>query len=379
VFEKVIKRNPTAEMPLKKNSPAKTSAPAPVAEPAKKPNKMSPKAAVAKAATVEPTVDNTVVTQEKSFTSEEIEFFRLCLDEEAGQRISSPSHLQFYLTRGPVPPCDLPEGFVYRDGLANRLREIQRLRGIVSSAGKDPVDYKDHGVDKTISRKELRALESSLIAEVKRLPAMLEHGIEETNKREKRELKESRIEDKVQKGENLLVIRKEVLDAMKSSLGKSATLGETETKKTRTGIHQVRHYKFTDKNLDAVLAMFKRSLPTVRSNVVNLLMRYMSEKKIPLGVGKKGEASATFSMPKEFVTAFKKVVGSKKVEIDTEKMIFSDVQKLIGYITEDFTGTLTEKDRDDIMADIALVDFAKSASKEARERELKAQAAAAAQ
>jgi hypothetical protein len=31
------------------------------------------------------------------------------------------------------------------------------------------------------------------------------------------------------------------------------------------------------------------------------------------------------------------------------------------------------------MADIALVDFAKSASKEARERELKAQAAAAAQ
>jgi hypothetical protein len=364
-------------MPLKKNSPVKPAAPAPVAEPAKKPSKMSPKAAVAKAAaTVEPTVEQNAVTQEKSFTSEEIEFFRLCLDEEASQRISSPSHLNFYITRGSVPPCDLPEGFVYRDGLANRIREIQRLRGIVSSAGKDPVDYKDHGVDKTISRRELRALESGLIAEVKRLPAMLEHGIDESTRREKRELKESRIEDKVQRGENLLVVRKEILDAMKSSLGKSATLGDTETKKTRTGIHQVRHYKFTDKNLDVVLSMFKRPLPTVRSNVVNLLMRYMSEKKIPLGVGKKGEASATFSMPKEFVAAFKKVSGGKKVDIDTEKMIFSDVQKLIGYITEDFTGTLSEKDRDDIMGDIALIDFAKSAAKEVRERELKAAAAA---
>jgi hypothetical protein len=121
--------------------------------------------------------------------------------------------------------------------------------------------------------------------------------------------------------------------------------------------------------------MFKRTLPTVRTTVVNLLMRYMAEKKIPLGVGKKGEASATFSMPKEFVTAFKKVVGSKKVDVDTEKMIFSDVQKLIGYITEDFTGTLSEKDRDDIMTDISLIDFSRMASKELRERELKAAAA----
>jgi hypothetical protein len=362
-------------MPPKKNSPTKTAT---VEEPVKKTSKMSPKAAASKASIPEPTVENNTLTQEKTFTPEEVEFFRLCLEEEAGQRISSPSHLHFYITRGSIPPCELPEGFVYREGLASRIREIQRLRGVVSSAGKDPVDYKDHGVDKTISRKDLRSLESSLIAEVKRLPAMLEHGIEETSKREKRELKESRIEDKVQKGENLLVIRKEILDAMKGSLGKSATLGDSETKKTRTGIHQVRHYKFTDKNLDAVLAMFKRSLPTVRSNVVNLLMRYMSEKKIPLGVGKKGEASATFTMPKEFVTAFKKVVGSKKVDVDAEKMIFSDVQKLIGYITEDFTGTLSEKDRDDIMGDIALIDFAKSAAKEVRERELKAAAAASA-
>jgi len=368
-------------MPPKKNSPVKNAPAAPAAaaaEPAKKVSKMSPKAAVAKAATVEPTFDNTVdqaSTQEKSFTAEEIDFFRLCLEEEAGQRISSPSHLQFYITRGPSAPCDLPEGFVYREGLASRIRELQRLRGIVSSAGKDPVDYKDHGVDKTISRKGLRALESALIAEVKRLPAMLEHGIEESNKREKRELKEARIEEKVQKGEKLLVIRKEILDAMKSSIGKSATLGESEMKKTRTGIHQVRHYKFSDKNLDTVLAMYKRSLPTVRTTVVNLLMRYMSEKKIPLGVGKKGESSATFSMPKEFVTAFKKVVGSKKVDVDTEKMIFSDVQKLIGYITEDFTGSLSDKDRDDIMTDISLIDFSRLAAKEVRERELKAAAA----
>lgn len=368
-------------MPPKKNSPVKTPvATAPVAvEPVKKASKMSPKAAVAKAATtnVEQTVDNTVdqtVAQEKVFTDDEVDFFRLCLEEEAGQRISSPSHLQFYITRGSVAPCELPEGFVYREGLSSRIREIQRLRGVVSSAGKDPVDYKDHGVDKTISRKELRALESALIAEVKRLPAMLEHGIEEASKREKRELKEARIEEKVQKGEKLLVIRKEILESMKGSLGKSATLGDSETKKTRTGIHQVRHYKFSDKNLDTVLAMFKRSLPTVRTTVVNILMRYMSEKKIPLGVGKKGEASTTFSMPKDFVTAFKKVVGSKKVDVDTEKMIFSDVQKLIGYITEEFTGNLSDKDRDDIMTDISLIDFSRMSAKEARERELKAAA-----
>lgn len=364
-------------MPPKKNSPTKTVAQPVVAEPAKKNTKMSPKAAIVKAATVEPTVEPTVDqsnVQEKSFSPEEVEFFRACLEEEASQRISSTSHLQFYITRGPVPPCELPEGFVYREGLVSRVREIQRLKGIVSSAGKDPVDYKSHGVDKTISRKELRAMESSLLSELKRLPAMLEHGIEESMKREKRELKEARIEEKVQKGENLLVIRKEILEAMKGSIGKSATLGDTESKKTRTGIHQVRHYKFSDKNLDGALAMFKRPLPTVRSNVVNLLMRYMSEKRIPLGVGKKGETSVTFSMPKEFTEAFKKVVGKKDTDVNPEKMIFSDVQKLIGLITEEFTGKLSDKDRDDIMTDITMVDFSKFAAKEVREREQKATA-----
>jgi len=365
-------------MPPKKNSPTKTVAQPVVAEPVKKNTKLSPKAAVAKAAiVVEHTADNTVDhsnVQEKTFSTEEVEFFRACLEEEASQRISSTSHLQFYITRGSVPPCEVPEGFVYREGLAARVREIQRLKGIVSSAGKDPVDYKDHGVDKTISRKELRSMESSILAELKRLPAMLEHGIEESMKREKRELKEARIEEKVQKGENLLVIRKEILEAMKGSIGKSATLGDTESKKTRTGIHQVRHYKFSDKNLDSALAMFKRPLPTVRSNVVNLLMRYMSEKRIPLGVGKKGETSVTFSMPKEFTEAFKKVVGKKETDVNPEKMIFSDVQKLIGLITEEFTGKLSEKDRDDIMTDISMVDFSKFAAKEVREREQKASA-----
>jgi hypothetical protein len=356
--------------PKSKNSPATKTpapvAPAPAVEAPKKTSKMSPKAAVAKAATVEPTVENAAVVQEKTFSPEEVEFFRSCLEEEAAERISSTSHLQFYITRGSSAPCDVPEGFVYREGLAQRIKEIQRIKGIVSSAGKDPVDYKDHGVDKTISRKELRAMESALIAEIKRLPAMLEHGMEEASKREKRELKEARIEDKVNRGEKLLVIRKEILDAMKGSLGKSANLAQTETKKTRTGIHQVPHYKFTDKNLDATLAMYKRSLPTVRSNVVSLLMRYMSEKQLPLGVGKKGEPSITFSMPKEFVEAFKKVSGKKAHDVNVEKMCFSDVQRLIGLITEDFTGQLNEKDRDDVMTDITLVDFAKLAAKEVK-------------
>jgi len=343
--------------------------------------KMSPKAAASKAATVEPTVEQTVdqinaAQEEKTYSEDELRLFREWLDEEACDRIASTDHLNFYMTRGSKCPCDAPEGFVYREGMAHRYTELQRLRGIVSSANKDPVDYKYHGEDRTISRKELRQMESAYKHELKHLSAMLEHGLEESAKRERREIKEARIEGKVQKGENLLVIRKEILDAMKGALGKAAVLGDTETRKTRTGLHQVPHYKFTTQNLDVALAMFKQPLPTVRSNVINLLMRYMSEKKLPMTVGKKDEESKTFSMPAEFVTAFKKVVGTKKVEVNVERMIFSDVQKLLGLITEEFTGKLDERQKELILTDISLVDFAKSASKEARERELKAAAAA---
>jgi hypothetical protein len=349
--------------------------------PKKTTSKMSPKAAASKAATVEPTVEQTVdqinaAQEEKAYSEDELKLFREWLEEEACDRIASTDHLNFYMTRGSKCPCDAPEGFVYREGMAHRYTELQRLRGIVSSANKDPVDYKYHGEDRTISRKELRQMESAYKHELKHLPAMLEHGLEESVKRERREIKDARIEGKVQKGENLLVIRKEILDAMKGSLGKAAVLGETETRKTRTGLHQVPHYKFTAQNLDVALAMFKQPLPTVRSNVINILMRYMSEKKLPMTVGKKGEDSKVFSMPAEFVTAFKKVVGSRKVEVNVERMIFSDVQKLLGLITEEFAGKLDDRQKEAILTDISLVDFAKAASKEARERELKAAAAA---
>jgi len=339
--------------------------------------KTSPKVAIAKAATEitsEPTATR-AQTLEKTYSPEETEFFRMCLQEEACERISSTYHLQYYMTRGPIPICEVPEGFVYREGLAHRFKELQRLKGIVSRADKDPVDYKDHGVDKTISRHELRKMESALFSELKRLPSILEHGLSETQRREKRELKEQRIEKKVHEGHNLLVIRKEILNVMKGSIGKSANLSNMETKKTRTGIHDVAHYKFTNQNLDQGLAMFKRSLPTVRNNVVNLLMRYTSEKGISLGVGKKGEQSKHFSMPKEFVDAFKKIVGDKAVDINVEHMIFPEIQKLIGIITTPFQDTLSEKDKEDILTDISLVDFAKAAAREVKEiaaREAKA-------
>lgn len=344
-------------------------------------SKMSPKAAASKAATVEPTVEQTVdqisaAQEDKSYSEDEMRLFREWLDEEACDRIASTDHLYFYMTRGTKCPCDVSEGFVYREGMAQRYTELQRLRGIVSSANKDPVDYKYHGEDRTVSRKELRQMESAYKQELKHLPAMLEHGQEESAKRERREIKEARIEGKVHKGENLLVIRKEILDAMKGALGKAAVLGETETRKTRTGLHQVPHYKFTGQNLDVALAMFKQPLPTVRSNVINLIMRYMSEKKLPMTVGKKGEESSTFSMPAEFITAFKKVIGTKKVDVNVERMIFSDVQKLLGLITDEFTGKLDDRQKELILTDVSLVDFAKAASKEARERELKAAAAA---
>lgn len=350
-------------------APKKQSPKPQVATTPRRQSKTSPKPAVAKAAT-EATIEPTATrpqTVEKTYTEDEIEFFRSCLEEEACDRISSTAHLQYYITRGSVPICETPEGFVYREGLAHRFKELQRLKGIVSRADKDPVDYKDHGVDKTISRQELRKMESSFFSELKRLSTVLEHGLDETERREKRELKEQRIEDKVRGNRNLLVIRKEILDAMKGSIGKTAVLGTTETKKTRTGLHQVRHYRFTSQNLEQVLAMYKRTLPTVRSNVVNLLMRYTSEKGIPLGVGKKGEQSKYFSMPKEFVDAFKKIVGKKAVDINVEHMIFPEVQKLIGLITEPFSGNLSSKDKEDILTDISLVDFSKAAAREVKE------------
>lgn len=360
-------------------APAPAAAATPAAAPKKGSNKMSPKAAVAKAATVEPTVEQTMeqinAAQEKVYTEDEIKLFREWLEEEASDRIASTSHLNWYMTRGFKAPCDVPEGFVYREGMAHRYTEILRLRGIVSSANKDPVDYKHHGEDRTISRKDVRAMESAYKTELKRLHVMLEHGLEESAKREKKEVKEARIEEKVQKVEKLLTIRKEILDAMKGSLGKAAIQGEVETRKTRTGLHQVPHYKFTNQNLDGALAMFKQPLPTVRPNVVNLLMRYMSEKKLPLGISKKGE-DTSFSMPAEFVAAFKKVVGSKKVDLNVEKMRSSDVQTLVGLITEPFSGKLDDKQKELIMTDISLIDFARACSKEVHERELKAAAAA---
>jgi hypothetical protein len=361
------------EMPARKQSPKTVSAPvvqAPATPaPVKRSTKTSPKAALAKAAseaTTEPTATLPTST-EKTYTEEEIEFFRGCMSEEASERISSVAHLQYYITRGNVPICETPEGFVYREGLAHRFKELQRLKGIVSRADKDPVDYKDHGVDKTISRQELRKMESSFFNELKRIPALLDHGLEETRRREKREFKAQRIEDKVRESRGLLVIRKEILEAMKGSIGKAANLGSSETKKTRTGIHHVHHYQFTGSNLDAVLAMYKRPLPTVRSTVVNILMRYMDEKGIPRGVGKKGEHSKYFSMPKEFVVAFKKVVAREAVDINVEHMIFPEIQKLINYITEPFTGKLSEKEKDDVLTDISMVDFSKAAAQEVKE------------
>lgn len=365
-----------------KAAPAAAPAPAAAANPEKgkkASTKMSPKAAVAKAATVEPTVEQTMeqinAAQEKVYSEDEIKLFREWLEEEASDRIASTSHFDWYMTRGSKCPCDVPEGFVYREGMAHRYSEILRLRGIVSGANKDPVDYKHHGEDRTISRKELRDIESAYKKELKHLHVMLEHGLEESAKREKREVKEARIEEKVQKGEKLLVIRKEILDAMKGGLGKAAILADTETRKTRTGLHQIPHYKYTNQNLDVALAMFKQPLPTVRSNVVNLVMRYMTEKKLPLGINR-GEDKTFFSMPTEFVAGFKKVVGSKKVDVNVEKMLSTDVQKLINLITEEFTGKLDDKQKELIMTDISLVDFARACNKEIREREQKAAAAA---
>jgi len=240
---------------------------------------------------------------------------------------------------------------------------------MVARSHRDPVDYKDkNGVDRTISSRELRTMENELYSELKRLPQRLEGGLKESSVRNKQREKEQRIERKVHEGVGLMTIRKEILEAMRGSIGKSAILGETETKKTRTGLHNVQHFNFTGQNLDAALAMFKRSLPTVRSNVINLLMRYMSEKGITLGVGKRGDASSQFTMPKEFVDAFKKVVGKKPVDVDVEKMVFSDIQKMIALICEPFTGKLSEKDKEEILTDISLVDFARAAVKQAKEQ-----------
>lgn len=350
-------------MPAKTAPATKTSPKATTKAPAST-SKTSPKVAVAPAPVENPTIENTHVPREKVYTPEELAFFQECLEEESRDRISGCDALDFYITRGACP-VDAPAGFVYREGLIFRIKELLKLRGIMANSHKDPFNYKDrNGNDKTMSRKEVRQMESALYAELRRLPTVLQNGIDESAKRRKQADKEERIEKKVQEASGLLVFRKEILEVMKGALGKSAVLGDTEVKKTRTGLHNVQHYKYTSQNLDSGLAMFKRQLPTVRPSAINLLMRYMSEKKLPLGVGKKGEASTYFSMPKEFVTAFKKMVGKEPVDIDVEKMIFPDTNKLVNLITQPFSGSLSEKDKEDIMTDISLIDFAKMAAKE---------------
>lgn len=328
------------------------------------PSKMSP----VKNAVTKTSEEEAVVEKTRAFSPEEVEFMQQCVEEETCRRITGADHLSFYLTRSHVP-SEVREIDGYQDGLVHRLREIMRLNRMVARSHRDPVDYKDkNGVDRTISTRELRTMENELYAELKRLPQRLEGGLKESSIRNKQRDKEQRIEKKVHEGAGLLTIRKEILEAMRGSIGKSAILGEVESKKTRTGLHNIQHFKFTGQNLDAALAMFKRTLPTVRSNVINLLMRYMSEKGITLGVGKRGDVNSQFSMPKEFVDAFKKVVGKKPVDVDVEKMVFSDIQKMIALICEPFSGKLSEKDKEEILTDISLVDFARSAVKQAKEQ-----------
>jgi hypothetical protein len=340
---------------------------------AKQVAKQAAKPEVAKMSPVRPDVTKTSeetanVEKARTFSPEEISFMQQCIEEETCRRITGADHLSFYLTRSHVP-AEVREATGYQDGLVHRLRDVMRLNRMVARSHRDPVDYKDkNGVDRTISARELRAMENELYNELKRLPQRLEGGLKETSIRNKQREKEQRIEKKVQDGVGLLTIRKEILEAMRGSIGKSAILGETETKKTRTGLHNVQHFKFTGQNLDAALAIFKKSLPTVRSNVINLLMRYMSEKGITLGVGKRGDIKSQFSMPKEFVDAFKKVVGKKPVDVDVEKMVFSDIQKMISLICEPFSGKLSEKDKEEILTDISLVDFARAAVKQAKEQ-----------
>lgn len=358
----------TSKAKVEKPVAAASSSQSPAAAAAAR-KKMSPSKAASKVTVNDtPTTEIPAQTAEPVYSKDEIEFFQLCLEEESMGRISSTSHLAYYITRGPTPASDVPEGFVYREGLARRAKEIFRLQGIVSSANKDPVDYKDHGVDKSISRADLRRMMSDFIAELRSLASRVDHGLTETKRRDRAELKERRVEDKVREGRGLLTIRKEIMDVLKGNLGKSATFGDMETKKTRTGLHKVRHYKFTNQNLDAALFMFRRNIPTVRSTVVNLIMRYLAEKNITMRVSKRGDNEHTFSMPKEFTAAYKSIMkGSAETPVKTENMISPEIQRLISHITVPYTDKPSERDEEDILTDVSLVEFARNAARERKE------------
>lgn len=339
--------------------------------------KASPKKAVPEPVVAAPTVEETVApTQvekvEKVLSAEEIDVLNHYINEEHAGRIIGADHVDFVVSR----PADaagltIPEGFVYQAGFIQRFDEICKMVAKAAKAGnKDTFDYTDAaGEKKSFTRAELKEAQRKFKADLKNLRQMLDRGLAMEDKRKKSAVANNRIEKQIKGDKNgatrLLVLKKEIAAVLKGAVGKTPAVESKDTKRTRTGMQEVFKYKFLGTGLDTSLAAFKKGLPMVRPSVVSLLMIYLSECGIHPKVCKKGEQPEFFSLPANFVSAFKKV--APKADVDPAKMTFSDVQRMIHLITDASDKKLSQEEQDAVLGDFDMIRLARDTRRQERE------------
>lgn len=342
------------------------------------PKKVVPEPVAAPATVVEETIAPTQVEKvEKVLSAEEIEVLNHYLNEEHCGRVINPDHVEFLMVR----PADstgmtVPEGFTYHAGFVHRFDEICKMVAKAAKAGnKDTIDYTDaSGEKKSFTRAELKEAQRKFKADLKNLRDMLTRGQAMEDKRKKSAVADNRIKKQIKGDKNgatrLFALKKEIAAVLKGAVGKTPAIESTESKRTRTGVQEVFKYKFTATGLDGSLAAFKKGLPMVRASVVSLMMIYLAECGIHPKVCKKGEQPEFFSLPANFVSAFKKV--APKADVDPAKMTFSDVQRMIHLITDVSDKKLSQEEQDSVQGDFDMIRLARDARRQ--EREAKASA-----
>lgn len=336
--------------------------------------KASPKKVVPEPVTVvEETVAPTQVEKvEKVLSAEEIDILNHYLNEEHCGRVITPDHVEFLMVR----PADstgmtLPDGFTYQAGFVHRFDEICKMVAKAAKAGnKDTIDYTDaSGERKSFTRAELKEAQRKFKSDLKSLRDMLTRGQAMEDKRKKSAVADNRIKKQIKGDKNgetrLFALKKEIAAVLKGAVGKTPAIESTESKRTRTGVQEVFKYKFLGTSLDGSLSAFKKGLPMVRASIVSLMMIFLAECGIHPKVCKKGEQPEFFSLPANFVSAFKKI--APKADVDPAKMTFSDVQRMIHLITDVSEKKLSQEEQDAVQGDFDMIRLARDARRQERE------------
>lgn len=350
-----------------KNSPKATVGPSKKASP----KRVVPEAVVSAPTQVEETV-NAPPTQvekvERVLSADEVDILNHYLNEEHSGRVTGPDQLEYIMVRPlEATGVTVPEGFVYQAGFVHRFDEICKMVAKAAKAGnKDTIDYTDaSGTKKSFTRSELKESQRRYKADLKNLHSMLSRGLAMEDKRKKSAVANSRIEKQIKDGSKLLVIKKEIAAVLKGAVGKTPAVDSRESKRTRTGMQEVFKYKFLGTGLETSLHAFKKGIPMVRASVVSLMMIYLAECGVHPKVCKKDEKPEFFSLPANFVTAFKKV--APKADVDPSKMTFSDVQRMIHLIADVSGKELGEEEQKTVLADFDMIRLARDTRRQERE------------